>query len=238
MKTKGKPASKIPTTKENTNKKRQTEPKEGEPIDTSLLKKNEFTVILIGAGLVTVLIFLVFFFSSGPKKESKPAVASTAASSFNDLEKRLSLIEASIKNADLGDEKTLLEVAQSDNNTEIEPFKQRVERLETAFSVKFDSISDRLSRIEQRVSELTRKSWSSAAKKTPVKKTTTKTPVKKVVKKTEKKEQDLSMFHTVQKKETLYSISRKYKTTVAKLRQLNKLDEKSKIFPGDTLLIK
>ena len=47
-----------------------------------------------------------------------------------------------------------------------------------------------------------------------------------------------SIFHTVKKGETLYSISKRYKTTVNRLRNLNKLKKRSDIFPGEIILIK
>lgn len=57
---------------------------------------------------------------------------------------------------------------------------------------------------------------------------------KKVVKK-EKKE---SIFHTVQKGETLFSISRKYNTNVETLRKLNNLSNDAAIFPGNNILVR
>ncbi|MCP4022802.1 MAG: LysM peptidoglycan-binding domain-containing protein, partial [Desulfobacteraceae bacterium] len=241
MKQRPRTVSKIPTKKENTNKKRQEDGKETKTIDTSLLKKNDLTMILVGAGVITLLIFVIFFFSSGSKKDSTAAVPSGSIL-VTKLEKRLTQLEDQLmvedaKTPDGG--KTLLETAQASKKTsDFEPVKQRVERLETAFSVKFDSISDRLDKIEQSISVLRRSSIVTVKTAPAKKKVVTKTPVKKPVQKTVKKKVDKSMFHTVLKKETLYSISKKYNTTVAQLRKLNKLTEKSKIFPGDTLLIR
>ena len=44
-------------------------------------------------------------------------------------------------------------------------------------------------------------------------------------------------FHTVQKGETMWDISQKYKTTVATIRKLNNLSPEDKIYPGSNLLV-
>ncbi len=59
-------------------------------------------------------------------------------------------------------------------------------------------------------------------------------PVKKAI----KKEKKASVFHAVQKGETLYSISKKYNTSVAALRKLNNLSSTAKIYPGNNILIR
>ncbi|MCP4760335.1 MAG: LysM peptidoglycan-binding domain-containing protein [archaeon] len=46
------------------------------------------------------------------------------------------------------------------------------------------------------------------------------------------------MFHTVKKKETLYSIGKQYNITIDQLRKLNKLSKGAKIYPGDNLLVR
>ena len=62
MKNKGKPGSKMPTTKTNTNKNKQPETQNtGGKLNTSLLKKNEFALIVLGALLLTIIIFFLFF---------------------------------------------------------------------------------------------------------------------------------------------------------------------------------
>ena len=44
-------------------------------------------------------------------------------------------------------------------------------------------------------------------------------------------------YHTVNPGETLYSISRRYALTVGKIQMLNKLEDKSLIYPGQDLLL-
>jgi LysM repeat protein len=191
---------------------------------TSLLKKNEFALILMGALLLTIIIFFFFFRSS----DSKPEIVkqNLSQTSFLDLEKRIQNIEKALQ-IDKNPNSKVIKTKQ--NKTQDHQTNDRLSRLETAFSVKFDSLIDRMGKIEKNIAQFKTK---------PVKKIITKKvepkaviPVKKPVKKK-------SMFHTVQKKETLYSISKKYNTTIEKLRTLNKLSKNAKLFPGDNLLIR
>ena len=223
--------AKIPTTKTNTNKKKLSEIPEGEKrTDTSLLKKNEFALILMGALLVTLIIFFFFFRTSDPDPQSVPA--NQSASSTLDLESRMEKLEQAFQ----GIETSISpgNGGMPKENAGINPLEERVARLETAFSVKMDSMIERIGKIEKQITQL-------AAKPEVILDTTASkpgsavpTPEKKVVKK-EKKE---SIFHTVQKGETLFSISKKYNTNVETLRKLNNLSNDAAIFPGNNILIR
>ena len=123
-------------------------------------------------------------------------------------------------------------------NKAVETLTQRVARLETAFSLKFDSMLDRLAGLEKRMAEMAATPVSSAGsqKNTAVESTRKETknaavPMKKAVKKS-------NLFHTVKKGETLYSISRQYDTTVDRLRELNNLSQKADIYPGNNILVR
>jgi LysM repeat protein len=109
-----------------------------------------------------------------------------------------------------------------------------VARLETAFSVKMDSMVERIGKIEKNISQLAAKSEISSevhdAKPGPA----APAPEKKTLKK-EKKD---PIFHTVQKGETLFSISRKYNTSVETLRKINNLSNDAAIFPGNNILVR
>lgn len=65
-------------------------------------------------------------------------------------------------------------------------------------------------------------------------------PEKKVqvAKKTADKPEKTNQFHTVQKGETLWSISQKYNTNVVSIRKLNNLAPEDKIHPGTNLLVR
>ncbi len=245
MKPKGKPGSKIPTTQTYTNQKK--DPKDTESMDmgNSLLKKNEFTLIISGALVVTVIVFFVFFTSSEPKTDSLSGLSSTNGSngatgftgSFTDLEKRIEAIESVLEKlqgaASLG--------GTGEPPAELAPLQQKVQRLETSASVKFDSLNERMGKMETQIRILNKKprAVSPVAKvSVPAKapqKAPTKTLVKKPVVKPVKK---ASMFHTVQRGETLWSISQKYKTSVTTLRKLNNLAPETKIYPGTNILVR
>ena len=222
--------TKIPTTKTNTNKKKLSEIPEGEKrTDMSLLKKNEFALILMGALLVTLIIFFFFFRTSDPDSPSVPA--DQAASSTSDLESRMEKLEQALQG--LGTSASSGEGGAKEN-VGINPLEERVARLETAFSLKMDSMVDKMGKIEKHIAQLTTKS--EAAPDVPEAKPgpAVAAPEKKIVKK-EKKE---SLFHTVQKGETLFSISRKYHTNVEALRKLNNLPGDAAIFPGNNILVR
>ncbi len=229
MPSKQKSASKIPTTGKNTNKKKY-EQESVKKIDTAFFKKNEFALILLGALLLTVIIFFVFFRS--PEKSESPVAAREPASSYDTLEKRISALEK----AGTMEGKTIA-LDDKENAAGMGELANRVTQLETVSLVKFDSLVERLESLEKKIAQLkTAPVKPKPAVKAPVKKSppVAKVPVKKAV----KKEKKASIFHTVTKGETLYSISKKYKTTVPALKKLNNLSEKDKIFPGNNIIVR
>ncbi|MCM2283776.1 MAG: LysM peptidoglycan-binding domain-containing protein [Desulfobacula sp.] len=223
--------AKISTTKTNTNKKKLSEIPEGEKrTELSLLKKNEFAMILMGALLLTLIVFFFFFRTSDPVPPSVPENQSVLP--ISDLESRMEKIEQALQiretSASSEGGSALKEKAG------INPLEERVARLETAFSVKMDSMVERIGKIEKNISQLAVKSEISSevpdAKPGPA----APAPEKKTVKK-EKKD---PIFHTVQKGETLFSISRKYNTSVETLRKINNLSNDAAIFPGNNILVR
>ncbi|MBU8849451.1 MAG: LysM peptidoglycan-binding domain-containing protein [Desulfobacterales bacterium] len=191
---------------------------EKKTIGSSLLNKNEFALILSGALLVTVVIFFLFFRSSD--HEVEPVTENVSSASFADLEKRIEKIEQAleVKEKSFGSDKGNEEKTVPG----IDPLKERVARLETAFSSKFDSLTVRMDKIE--------KSTSAVASKPEQKRSI---PMKKAI----KKEKKASVFHTVKKGETLYSISKKYNTSIASLLKLNNLSANAKIYPGSKIIV-
>lgn len=249
MKPKAQPQSKIPTTQTNTNQKKQPPKKDGMGMDSSLLKKNEFTMIIAGALAVTVLVFFLFFRTSDPDGQSsvKAPGANGAAALDQALEKRISELEVAL--AKLASSPT---PADLEAGGELPPTKrlteaeQRVGRLETAMTLKMDSVIGRLEKLERQIAGLKNASTpppvvkvSKSPSKPPVKTKTAqtqKTTTEKTATKTATPKQ--SMFHTVQKGETLWSISQKYKTTVPAIRKLNNLTPEDKIYPGNNILVR
>jgi LysM repeat protein len=233
MKFKSRSGPKIPTTQKNTNKKKEVDiaatPKPEN--NMSLIKKNEFALILLGALILTMVVFFVFFKSSDSSKAIDLKNTTGQSSSVN-LEERIQILEKKID--------ALSNTPGMDKNEEggkAELLAQRVSRLEAAFAVKFDSVIERMAGIEKTLAQLKANSAKLAA--TPVvQKKVAKTPPKKTSTVAAKSAAKKGVFHTVQKKETLYSISKKYNTTVAALRKLNNLSQNATIYPGDNILVK
>jgi LysM repeat protein len=199
-------------------------PDSDKKLKTSLLKKNEFALILFGALLLTILIFFFFFRSSDSKSGVVEQNVSSAA--FSDFEMRIQNIEKALQ-LEQGLKSEGVNIKES--VMEVNHIKDRLGRLETAFSVKFDSLIDRMGKIEKSISQLENKTVKKIVKKESEPKAAV--PVKKAVKKK-------SQFHMVKKKETLYSISKKYNISIDQLRKLNKLSKGATIYPGDNLLVR
>jgi len=241
MNPKDKPVSKISTTQTNTNQKIYNKDSDSMNSNSSLLKKNEFTLIIAGALVATLVVFFVFFKSSGPEKKETALVSSSGGSGSNlvELERRMGAIEAMLEKKSTQGGGAL--DSAPGTLAELQPLEQKVQRLETSVSVKFDSLIERMGDMENQIRVLTLKSSTQPAKVNSAvpEKSSQITASKKTIKKptvpTEKKP---AMFHTVQKGETLWSISQKYKTTVPTLRKLNNMSPTATIYPGSNLLIR
>ncbi len=223
LKTSPKIGSKIFTKKTNSNRKKSSQNQDSDKKpETSLLKKNEFALILLGALLLTIIIFFFFFRTSESNPTSvKQNISNT---SLVDFEKRMQNIEKILQIKQGTKEGSKIK----QNITQDYHINDRLSRLETAFSVKFDSLIDRMGEIEKNILLLKNRP---AEPKSVQSKPKISIPVKKAVKKK-------SIFHTVQKKETLYSISKKYNTNITALRKLNKLSKNATIYPGDNIIVR
>ncbi len=222
------PETKIPATK--TNKKKLSEIQDGEKKpDTSLLKKNEFTMILIGALLLTLIVF--FFFFRTPDPVHPPVSEEPSASSSPELVNRIEKMEQTLQTIEKSTSPEGMGTAKE--RAGVNPLEERVARLETAFSVKMESMIERMGKIEKHIAQLTAKQDA-----LPDTSGSTPEPVAVPEKKTVKKEKKDPIFHTVQKGETLFSISRKYKTSVETLKKLNNMSSDTPIFPGNNILVR
>lgn len=207
----------------------------GEREGASLLKKSELSLIFLGAGLLTLIVFFIFFSSSDDKNTG----TSQMSENVQTLEKRIINLEEILDNQGLEAEHLS---DKKDQYPLLASYKDRVEKVEVALSVKFDSVTERLDLLEKKISYLLESVKTATmeikrVKKISLKKRSVDTK-KKTPKKTETSSKKTSIFYTVKKGDTLYSISKKYKITVAKLKTMNKLTEKSKIYPGDNLIVK
>ena len=210
----------------------------------SFLKKGDFSMIFIGAGIITVIVFLMLFWS-GRDKGVDLAAPKANNVEIKALEDRIKDLEALVGTLEKNSADTALSTSSSPS---IDSYKARVERVEAALSMKFDLVAARLSVLEKKIDGFERSSRVTA-KAAPAPKAAAAPPAKKAVEKAETKKPEPdkptskepstdAATHTVKKGETLYAISRQYNITVAKLRELNKLTDKTDIFPGQILVVK
>ena len=228
--------------------KKDTNQKKNEPgasvfeSGTSLLKKNEFTMIIIAALVVTALVFFFLFRGSSTQESSEQGAVLTngedqIAPGFED---RISALEIS-----------LAKIASSSGRNEnqaasraISDLDGRITRIETAVNLKLDTLIERVDNLESRLSKLavvaSTPAQKTVVKPEPIVKKPALAPKKKVqvTKKEAETPKKAGRFHTVQKGETLWSISQKYSTTVSAIRKLNNLTPEDNIYPGSNLLVK
>lgn len=232
MKSKDKSGAKTAAAQTSANRKKKPASQGPMAAGSSLLKKNEFTLIIAGALVVTLVVFFVFFRSSDSQTQ---AVSSSSPGTVpEDLEERLAALESALENMQaklsfaVGDEKdATLDAA-------LARIQQQVSRIETAAQIKFDSLTERMGNLEQKLSSVSK--MAAAAKPVSSQSPETRPVVKKSTAVQDKKPD--SIFHTVKKGETLWSISQKYNTTVAALRKRNNLSPDADIYPGTNLMVR
>lgn len=233
--------------------KKETNQKKNEPgvsafeSGTSLLKKNEFTMIIIAALVVTALVFFFLFRGSSTQESSEQGAVLTKgedqiAPGFEDRISALEISLAKIASSSGRNENQVASRAVSD-------LDERIRRIETAVNLKLDTLIERVDKLEGRLNKL------AVVALTPPQKTVVnpepkvKKPAlapkkkvqvtkKKAVNPKAEKPKKTGQFHTVQKGETLWSISQKYKISVAAIRKLNNLAPEDKIYPGSNLLVR
>lgn len=246
----------------------------------SMLKKSEIYFIFMGAALVTLIIFFVFFRPSGTGFENNDTKGIVSSES---LDKRISKLESLVKKYEELQADRSKNALTGDLQTDMDAFMARVERVEAALTVKFDIVTERLDHMEKSlddfegsIASIRQKSVTSGnspgtavssehVKKTepsPKKKITPspakvslikkdpgllhknekRTAAKKniqpvAVQKTPPKK-DQSVYYNVQKGDTLYSISRKFKISVLQLKKMNKMNSASTIFVGSKIKVR
>jgi len=235
MKDKEKPASKIPTTQTNTNRKKTTGGGAGPwGVNTALFKKNDTTLIIAGALVVTLVVFFVFFFGSsksGTETEAPPPEDTRIQA----LETRLTGLEQSLAAL----ESKIPAAPRTNVNTELAEIRKQMATLESGFLLRLESLERRTGRLEE-----TPAAPSPLAEDSTAPKVVTASPdiqEKKALGKPpapDKAADTDPLFHTVQKGETLWRISQKYGVTVDRLRQLNNLAPDADIYSGTKIRVR
>ncbi len=219
------------------------------PRKPSLLQRSELLFIFIGALLVTLVVFFVFFRPSdnGDSQNRLPIPERP-----NPLEKRIADLEAKIEKMEAASQKQGQNQNQgTPTSKEIFQLEQKIARVESGLMLKVDAQIPRITVVEQRINTVEEKMEALSGQVVSRKKTETpavissreigkKKPVANLAKKSApgKPKKKAPMFHTVKKGETLWSISRKYETTVKELRKLNNLSKNAAIYPGINILVR
>lgn len=173
---------------------------------------------LMIAIVVVVLFVLVLLFWSIPKPKralNDPRLAAMQTR-IGQIEKRLNDIEGMLSG--LADLKSGMSGTRD--------LAARLDHVEATYSKRLDDVSQKIAELD--------KALKAASGKAAVKKTApahTRTAHKSTRKK------HTVRYHTVATGDTLYSLSRHYGLTVAKLRAINKLGAKSTIHPGQKLRV-
>ncbi len=218
-------------------------PRESGPLGLgiSLVKKNEFTLILSGALIVTLVIFFLFFRSSDPKTQAESDTAPPVT--IAELEIRIQAIEAALEK--LRTEGAASMESGAATSAALNPLQQSIYRIENTMAVKFDSLTERMGKLEQQgvqpekkpdAPQPVAKAASRAEKPKPVI-TSEKKPVAKPAP-VAKPPAKPATFHTVQKGETLWGIAQKYQTSVEALRKLNKMPADAELQFGAKIQVK
>ncbi|MBF0204362.1 MAG: LysM peptidoglycan-binding domain-containing protein [Desulfamplus sp.] len=124
----------------------------------SLLKKSDLSLVFIGAGIITLIVFFLFLRPSDNlsedndinEQESKSIeeTVKTLEQKMTTLEEMLQTINASQTTMD-GDPKKF-------ETPDIKTYVARIERVETALSVKFDVLTARVDKMDDKLSNIIR----------------------------------------------------------------------------------
>lgn len=194
--------------------------------------KRETPLIVFGAGILIVIVVLVSFFPMTWSVKDEEYI--------KELEKRVSDLERKIA------ERAPLPIKLPSNETNhVQIDRQMIERqmsdyrkLEETLSMQTKMMAGRIDGLQKQVEELRRGVVVKEQKKTvvapqpkPIQSDVVRRPRPLKEKKNELR------YHLVRQGDTFYSISKSYDLSLKKLRELNKFDDKAKLYPGQTIIV-
>ncbi len=210
------------------------------------LQRYEIIIMLLGAGIISLLIFFVFLKPSGDNKIFKTDKSNepvTIEDFQNQIDRLSAMVEkAALKENQVSGKKDKPDQRAENTKSAWADHEKRLERIEASLSIKYETLANRINRLERSIDKLNTR-LDSIRKKTKVAKKqasiriVTKSSKKKETRKRAAKKKE-PVFHTVEKGDTLYSLSKKYGTSVRELEKINHLPKNANIYPGDNLLIK
>ena len=228
----------LETTKPETKKKESDQPTNKQNINKksgiSTLKKSELSFIFFGAALVTLIVFFLFFRPSESKNSSSPA---NNGKIIKTMEQRIATLEQILEKHKLNLE-DLPDKEKQNSNSGIDNTK--IARLENTFFTKMDYLTERQNSVETKISRLERniRDINKIPNKKKLKKEIIIKPKQKITPKQNFSSIQKSIFYTVKRGDTLYSISKKYNITVNNLKKMNGFSKNSRIYPGDNIIVK
>ncbi len=191
---------------------------------TRNLKEMQMPLIITGAGIIVLVIFVVLMISGKPDADDRIRRLEGRIIELENLGPRIAEIKESLARLQV----------QPRVAGESGPIEERVAELESTVPPKLAAIESTLAQIEKQLeSVVSRRAADSdtpapAPKPADADETATKTVT---VKKTK------PQYHTVETGETVYQISRRYNVSVEELVEMNKLGDQMIIRPGQRLLI-
>lgn len=125
----------------------------------SMLKKSDLSMVFIGAGIITLIIFFVFLRPSGDAdKEIAKSISDPANPPIEDtvksLEQKLTTLEEMLQTINAS--QAGVTGQQKVEMPDIKPYVARIERVETALSVKFDVLTARVDKLDDKLSGIIR----------------------------------------------------------------------------------
>ena len=196
--------------------------------------KNELILIVVGILLFLIIIFLIFLKTSYNKNLFVDNQDSKI--SLNDIQERLVKLEALMQTLEKQGFLDGTSIEQQNKKNSI--LENRIKKIETAFVIKFDSLTKQINKIGKSIP--IKKSLkninpvSNNNKDADLKVTLN---LKKNTNEQKIKSQNEFIYHSVKQGETLYSISQKYDTNVGTLRRINNFSDQTQIYPGDQIIV-
>lgn len=129
----------------------------GDSPGKSMLKKSDLSLVFLGAGIITLIIFFVFLRPSGEMTEEvvdpqNPPITETVKA----LEQKLATLEEMLQAINASQAANMEGESKKGEMADIKPYVARIERVETALSVKFDVLTARVDKMDDKLSNVIR----------------------------------------------------------------------------------
>lgn len=179
--------------------------------------KRQLPYVIFGSGIFLLVIILIFFFPLTGKINDDPYV--------QELENRIVILEKQMVELSPVLERLKLNTT---SESQIDRLNTMCQRLEASLTLKSNLLAGRMDSLENKIREI----------KTETRSLQVKTPIPKAeVKKEIQPPKKSPVYHVVVKGDTFYSISKRYGMTLKRLKDLNKFNEKTTIYPGQKIMI-